>query len=81
MNFYNALEISERQDGKRTLFQLLQTLNAKTVFVKSNKTITADNLADKAVAENYEYDYVVQNTGSLDDLRNKTIDFIKDVIK
>ena len=30
LNFYNALEISERQDGKRTLFQLLQTLNAKT---------------------------------------------------
>ena len=61
--------------------RLKQALNAKTVFVKSNKTITADNSADKAVAENYEYDYVVQNTGSLDDLRNNTIDFIKGVIK
>ena len=60
--------------------RLKQALNAKTVFVKSNKTITADNSADKAVAENYEYDYIVQNTGSLDDLRNNTIDFIKDVI-
>lgn len=51
-----------------------------TVFVKSNKIIAADNSADKAVAENYKYDYVVQNTGSLDDLRNNTINFIKDVI-
>lgn len=60
--------------------RLKQALNAMTVFVKSNKIIAADNSADKAVAENYKYDYVVQNTGSLDDLRNNTINFIKDVI-
>lgn len=84
-NFYqnwfegDCLFIDCREPKK--IERLKQALNAKTVFVKSNKIITADNLADKAVAENYKYDYVVQNIGSLDDLRNNTIDFIKDVIK
>lgn len=59
--------------------RLKQKLNAKTIFIKSDKKITADNSADKAVAEDYEYDYIIDNTGSLDDLKNNTMEFIKTV--
>ena len=60
--------------------RLKQKLNAKTIFIKSDKKITADNSADKAVAEDYEYDYVIDNTGSLDDLKTNTLAFVKSLI-
>lgn len=59
--------------------RLKQKLNAKTIFIKSNKKITADNVADKAVAEDYQYDYIIQNTGTLDDLKANTLNFVKSI--
>lgn len=59
--------------------RLKQKLNAKTIFIKSNKKITADNVADKAVTEDYQYDYIIDNTGTLDDLKANTLDFVKSI--
>lgn len=52
----------------------------KTVFIKSNKPIFADNVADKAVAEEFEYDYIIDNTATLNDFSNNIKTFIKEVI-
>lgn len=57
--------------------RLKQRLNAKTIFIKSNKKITANNVADKAVAEDYKYDYIIDNTGTLEDLKKNTLAFLK----
>ena len=59
--------------------RLKQKLNAKTIFIKSNKKITADNVADKAVAEDYQYDYIIDNTGTIDDLKATTLNFVKSI--
>ena len=59
--------------------RLKQKLNAKTIFIKSNKKITANNVADKAVAEDYQYDYIIDNTGTLDNLKTNTLNFVKSI--
>lgn len=56
--------------------RLKQELNAKTIFIKSDKKITADNSADKAVAEDYKYDYIINNTGSLEDFKVNILNFL-----
>ena len=73
----NWLIIDCREPKK--IERLKQKLNAKTIFIKSNKKITADNVADKAVAEYYQYDYIIDNTGTLDDLKAITLDFVKSI--
>lgn len=71
----NWLIIDCREPQK--IERLKQKLNAKTIFIKFNKKITADNVADKAVTEDYQYDYIIDNTGTLDDLKANTLDFVK----
>lgn len=73
----NWLIIDCREPKK--IERLKQKLNAKTIFIKSNKKITADNVADKAVAEDYQYDYIIDNTGTLDDLEADTLNFVKSI--
>ena len=73
----NWLIIDCREPQK--IERLKQKLNAKTIFIKSNKKITADNVADKAVTEDYQYDYIIDNTGTLDDLKANTLDFVKSI--
>jgi len=51
-------------------------LNAKTLLVTNpNVPIITTNDSDAKVNE-YNYDYIIINDGSLDDLRNKAKDFI-----
>lgn len=53
---------------------------AKTILIRNNrvKPITS-NMADANV-ENYNYDFVIDNSGSLDELREKTMRFIEENI-
>lgn len=52
---------------------------AITVFVRNDRVekITS-NESDKNV-ENYQYDYVIENNGTLEELEQKAIDFIKEL--
>lgn len=56
-----------------------KTFEAKTILVKrdSIKQIIS-NMADKNVFK-YQYDIVIKNNGSLDDLKKKSIEFINDL--
>ncbi len=48
----------------------------KTILVKNNNVaIITTNDADGGV-ENYEYDIIVDNSGTLDDLKKKAFDFV-----
>lgn len=76
---YNCLVIDCREPAK--IERLKQALGAETIFMKSDKTVTANNTADIAVLESYEYNYVIDNTGTLDDLKSKTKIFVDEVIK
>lgn len=76
---YDWLIIDCREPRK--IERLKQTFDAKTIFIKSDKKITADNSADKAVAENYEYDYIIDNTGSLENLKANTLAFVNQILQ
>ena len=60
--------------------RLKQAVNAKTVFIKSNEAITANNSADKAVASDYKYDYAIENIGTLEDFYNNISLFLNEFI-
>lgn len=75
----SCLVIDCREPSK--IERLKQALGAETIFIKSDKPIIANNPADMAVSESYEYDYVIDNTGTLDDLEAKTKIFVDEVIK
>ena len=77
--FHNCLVIDCREPAK--IERLKQALGAETIFIKSDKPVTANNTADIAVLESYVYDYVIDNTGTLDDLETKTKAFVDEVIK
>ena len=57
-----------------------QELNAKTILIR-NKNIPpiTSNMADANV-ENYTYDYIIENNGTLEELEEKAIEFISEVI-
>lgn len=57
--------------------RMKKAFNAKTVFVKSNKINIATNIADKAVDEKYTYDFYINNEGTISELRDEAIDFVK----
>lgn len=75
----SCLVIDCREPAK--IERLKQALGAETIFIKSDKTVTANNTADIAVLESYEYNYVIDNTGTLDDLESNTKIFVDEVIK
>lgn len=56
------------------------SFDASTLFINNfrveNNTIS--NHADAEV-KNYTYDYIIENNSSLDDLKQKAIDFIKEI--
>lgn len=56
--------------------KFVDRLGAQTIFVRGNHEKTLSNHADKLV-EDFEYDYYIDNYGTLDDLREKAIKFVK----
>jgi len=50
--------------------------NTTTLLIKSNRGKPLDNGADNIV-DGYNYDYIITNDGSLDELKNKAIEFGK----
>ena len=71
------IDMREMKDISRAI----KELNAKTVFVSNlNVTNVLSNEADANVFD-IEYDIVIDNSGTLDDLKEKAIDFINKYIK
>lgn len=70
------LHIREPEEIKRAV----KEFNAKTILVTSKrvKHITS-NIADKNVL-NYDYDFVIKNDGTMEELNNKAKEFAKEVI-
>lgn len=50
---------------------------AITVFVKNNRVNKITSNKSDANVENYKYDYVIKNNGTLEELEQKAIEFIK----
>lgn len=58
--------------------KLKNEFNAKTILIKRFKENITSNHADAEV-DNYDYDYVVNNTGTLNDLKIAVKNFIKTI--
>lgn len=58
--------------------RLCETLNAKSVLIRraANENIEASNHADREIL-NYDYDIIIDNNGSLDDLHDRAVEFIE----
>lgn len=53
----------------------VKKFNCKTILVKRPNIIIPNNKSDMGVND-YDYDIIIDNVGSLEDLRNKVINFI-----
>lgn len=60
--------------------RLKNAIKAKTVFIVSDKHITATNEADKAVMNDYTYDYYINNIGTLEDFKINTRKFVNNIL-
>ena len=67
--FVHIREISEIQKVK-------ELLNAKTLLITSNKVKKIVTNTSDANVENYNYDYHIENNGSLDELKEKAKKFV-----
>ena len=64
----------------KNIERAVKELAAKTVLVKNkNAKLITSNESDKNIF-NYEYNYVINNNGSIDDLRNEVKKFVQEVI-
>lgn len=65
----------------RDITRAVETFGAKTVLIRRpNVEAIESNHADRDV-ENYEYDYIIENNGSLEHLELVTKDFVETIIK
>ena len=72
--FIHIREIDEIKKTKKLL-------NAKTLLITNPRVnLIVSNNSDGKVNE-YEYDYYIENDGTLDDLKNKAIEFTKEFSK
>ena len=60
----------------KEITKLVNELGAKTILVEREQNILFQNYSDAHV-HNYTYDYIVDNNGTLDDLRAEAIKFIE----
>lgn len=50
-----------------------------TILIRRDASKVANNYADESV-ENYEYDYIIENNGTLEDLKYSVETLIKDIV-
>lgn len=72
--FIHIREIAEIEKIK-------QIIDAKTLLVKNPKVKLILSNESDANVNNYEYDYVLLNNGTLEDLEKKAKDFVKKIGK
>lgn len=58
--------------------ELVDALGFETILIRRNKHHKADNDADMFV-EDYEYDYIIENNGTLEELEEKAKEFVKNL--
>lgn len=56
----------------------VREFNAVTLLIKREKRNTYTNSGDAKV-DNYEYDYVIENNGSIEELRRKVENFLHEI--
>ena len=79
MNLYEVLFIDIREP--KEVERAKQAFNAITALIKNkNIPLIVSNHADRE-AENYNYDYVINNDNTLEELREVAKDFVEKVIK
>jgi len=59
------------------IIKIKELLNAETLLLINPRTPLITSNASDANANNYEYDYTIKNDGTLSDLEEKAIEFIK----
>jgi len=72
--FIHIREIAEIEKIK-------QKINAKTLLVKNPKVKLILSNESDANVNNYNYDYVLLNNGTLEDLQKKAKEFVKKIGK
>ena len=60
--------------------RFVKDLGAKTLLIKRNTGEIYLNHADLKV-ENYQYDYTIENNGTLDEFKDKAIDCVYRIVK
>lgn len=73
----NILFIHSREPEEISRF--VQSFGCKTLLIKNPNVKQIDTNHADAEVENYDYDYVIINDGSLDDLKEKAREFIKEL--
>lgn len=65
------IDIREPEEIEKIRF----AFNAKTILIENNRVKNiSSNLSDKSVFD-YNYDYIIENNGTLDEFKNKIYDF------
>lgn len=76
--YYDVFFIHSREPEEIEKF--VEEFNALTIFIDANKRVPhiSSNHADDEV-ENYNYDYYIDNNGSLEDLKEAVSTFCKEI--
>lgn len=62
----------------KNIERLKKATNAETIFIKSNLNCDVTS-ADKAVSKSYEYDYYIDNTGTLTEFERNIEEFTRNL--
>ena len=77
-NYYEIMFIHTREPDEIERF--VKEFGCITLLIRNpNINVITSNHADAEV-ENYNYDYIIDNNGTLDDLDNKAKEFIKEML-
>ena len=60
--------------------KLLKSLGAKLVLIKRNSTNSDSHSSENDLGNDSDYDYVIENNGTLEELKEKATKFRKDVV-
>lgn len=75
MTGYDVVFIHCREP--KEIQRLKERFNADTLLIKRDTIEKIESNHADAEVENFSYDYVIENNGTIEDLKQKAIDFIK----
>ena len=84
-NRVNTFYISENEimmiDSRepKEIERFKKAFKAKTLFIKNDRVEKIISNNSDANVENYKYDYIIENNGTLEELEQKAINFIKEL--